>query len=139
MKMIFNGLNQPFEHSNLRYEHKSRKTLYFVKHHSLTIYIYICLVNFLALIPGLVIWFLNSASEFIVTNLVNFELVSPKVIRWLRPSRCCKLQMEVVMIDLLAGVIVIRNFQMFFMWSNRIQAWSYCKVEIRYNLNPLYM
>jgi hypothetical protein len=36
MKMIFNGLDRPFELLNLRYEREVQKILYFAKHHSIT-------------------------------------------------------------------------------------------------------
>jgi hypothetical protein len=42
MKIMFNGLDRPFELSNSRYRREARKVLCFAKHHSLThIYIYI--------------------------------------------------------------------------------------------------
>jgi hypothetical protein len=37
MKMMFNGLNRPFELSNSRYGHKGWEILCFAKHHSLTL------------------------------------------------------------------------------------------------------
>jgi hypothetical protein len=41
MKMMFNGLDQPFELSNSKYEREAWEVLWFAKYHSLTIYIYI--------------------------------------------------------------------------------------------------
>jgi hypothetical protein len=41
MKMMFNGSDRPFELSNSKYEREAREILYFTKHHSLTLYIYI--------------------------------------------------------------------------------------------------
>jgi hypothetical protein len=42
MKIMFNGLNQSFELSKFRYEHKIyKKKLYFTKHYNLTLSIYI--------------------------------------------------------------------------------------------------
>jgi hypothetical protein len=40
MKMMFNGLDRPFELSNSRYGREAQETLCFTKHHSLTLYIY---------------------------------------------------------------------------------------------------
>jgi hypothetical protein len=39
MKIIFNGLDRPFELSNSRYGRKAWEVLFFAKHHSLYIYI----------------------------------------------------------------------------------------------------
>jgi hypothetical protein len=36
MKIMFNGLDRPFELLNSRYGREARKVLYFVKHHNLT-------------------------------------------------------------------------------------------------------
>jgi hypothetical protein len=41
MKMMFNGLDRPFELLNLKYEREVQKILCFAKHHSITLYIYI--------------------------------------------------------------------------------------------------
>jgi hypothetical protein len=39
MKIMFNGLDRPFELLNPRYGREARELLCFAKHHSLTIYI----------------------------------------------------------------------------------------------------
>jgi hypothetical protein len=39
MKNMFNGLDQPFELSNSRYEHEAQEILCFAKHRSLTLII----------------------------------------------------------------------------------------------------
>jgi hypothetical protein len=45
MKMMFNGLDRPFELLNSRYRCEAQFFFYFAKHHSITLslYIYICL------------------------------------------------------------------------------------------------
>jgi hypothetical protein len=62
MKMMFNGLNRPFELSNLRYGYEAREILYFVKYHSITIYIYMS--NFI------------SITEDIIIVMLRFPLIS---------------------------------------------------------------
>ena len=41
MKMMFNGLDRPFELLNSRYGREAQFFFYFAKHHSITLYIYI--------------------------------------------------------------------------------------------------
>jgi hypothetical protein len=51
MKIIFTDLDRPLRLLNSRYECETQDILYFVKHHSLTIYIYVYIYSLSIVLP----------------------------------------------------------------------------------------